>query len=213
MDSKQLEIKNLIVNNLSLTVQQLNQLPDQTITQVKIQLPSGFLYSNKKKYIKFNGCAFELLTNGILQTTSNISIHSNIANTTNTIGTCDQTSYNFYKPNPNQCTCENCKSEANCDHCSCYKCRDCNKCWSFTSHTGCNVDREAIKVDQRCNDYVGMVNNYLSPKTYCIDSTNINHLEIYFLNSLGERVCIFDKSGINVTQALFKIDLEMILEY
>jgi hypothetical protein len=42
MDSKQLEIKNLIANNLSLTVQQLNQLPDQTITQVNIQFPSGF---------------------------------------------------------------------------------------------------------------------------------------------------------------------------
>jgi hypothetical protein len=31
MDSKQLEIKNLIVNNFSLTVQQLNQLLDQMI--------------------------------------------------------------------------------------------------------------------------------------------------------------------------------------
>jgi hypothetical protein len=58
-----------------------------------------------------------------------------------------------------------------------------------------------------------MVNNYLSPKTYCIDNSNIDHLEVYFLNSLGERVNILDKSGINVTQALFKIDLEMILEY
>jgi hypothetical protein len=58
-----------------------------------------------------------------------------------------------------------------------------------------------------------MVNNYLSPKTYSIDNNNIDHLEIYFLNSLGERVNILDKSGINVTQALFKIDLEMILEY
>jgi hypothetical protein len=83
----------------------------------------------------------------------------------------------------------------------------------FHLHTGCNVDREAIKEDQRCNDYVGMVNNYLSPKTYSIDNSNIDHLEIYFLNSLGERVNILDKSGINVTQALFKIDLEMILEY
>jgi hypothetical protein len=58
-----------------------------------------------------------------------------------------------------------------------------------------------------------MVNNYLSPKTYLIDNSNIVHLEIYFLNSLGERLSILDKRGINVTQALFKIDLEMILEY
>jgi hypothetical protein len=58
-----------------------------------------------------------------------------------------------------------------------------------------------------------MVNNYLSPKTYSIDNSNIDHLEIYFLNSLGERLCVFDKRGINVTQSLFKIDLEMILEY
>jgi hypothetical protein len=128
MDSKQLEIKNFIVNILSLTVPQLNQLPDQTIRQVNIQFPSGFQYSNKKKYIKFNGCTFELLVNGKVETVSNISIHSNIANTINTLGTCDKTLYNFYKPNHNQCTCENCKSEVNCDHCSCYKCRDCNKC-------------------------------------------------------------------------------------
>jgi hypothetical protein len=58
-----------------------------------------------------------------------------------------------------------------------------------------------------------MVNNYLSPKIYSIDNSNIDHLEIYFLNLLGERICILDKNGINVTQALFKIDLEMILEY
>jgi hypothetical protein len=58
-----------------------------------------------------------------------------------------------------------------------------------------------------------MVNNYLSPKTYSIDNSNIDHLEVYFLNSLGERVNILDKSGINVIQALLKIDLEMILEY
>jgi hypothetical protein len=38
-----------------------------------------------------------------------------------------------------------------------------------------------------------MVNNYLSPKSYSIDSSNIDHLEIYFLNSLGERVSILDK--------------------
>jgi hypothetical protein len=50
---------------------------------------------------------------------------------------------------------------------------------------------ENIKVDQRCND----------------------HLEIYFLNPLGERVSILDKNGINIIQTLFKIDLEMILEY
>jgi hypothetical protein len=58
-----------------------------------------------------------------------------------------------------------------------------------------------------------MVNNYLSPKTYCIDNSNVEHLEIYFLNPLGERVSILDKNGINVIQALFKIDLEIILEY
>jgi hypothetical protein len=164
MDSKQFETKNFIVNNLSLTVQQLNQLPDQTVRQVNLQLPSGFQYSNKKKYFKFNGCVFELLVNGKVETVDNLSIHSNIVNTTNTIGTCDQTSYNLYKLNPNQCACENCKSEANCNMCGCYKCRDCNKCWSYTDHTGCNVDREIIKVDQRCNDYAGMVNNYLSSK-------------------------------------------------
>jgi hypothetical protein len=33
------------------------------------------------------------------------------------------------------------------------------------------------------------------------------------LNPLGERVNILDKNGINVIQALFKVDLEMILEY
>jgi hypothetical protein len=58
-----------------------------------------------------------------------------------------------------------------------------------------------------------MVNNYLSSKTCSIDNSNIDHLEIFFLNSLGERVNILDKRGINVIQALFKIILEMILEY
>jgi hypothetical protein len=84
--------------------------------------------------------------------------------TTYTIGICDQTSYTYYKLNLNQYTCEICKSEANCNLCSCYKCRDGNKCWSYTGHTKCNVDRKAIKVDQHYNYYIGMVNNYLSPR-------------------------------------------------
>jgi hypothetical protein len=64
MDSKQFERKNFVVNNLSLTVPQLNQLLDQTIRQVNMQFSSSFLYSNKKNYIKFNGCSFEVLVNG-----------------------------------------------------------------------------------------------------------------------------------------------------
>jgi hypothetical protein len=56
-----------------------------------------------------------------------------------------------------------------------------------------------------------MVNNYLSLKKNSINSSNLDHFEIYFLNSLGERVNILVKSGINVIQALFKVDLEMIL--
>jgi membrane protein DedA with SNARE-associated domain len=41
--------------------------------------------------------------------------------------------------------------------------------------------------------FIGMMNNYLIPKTYQVNS--INHLEVYFINSLGERLCIFDKMG------------------
>jgi hypothetical protein len=89
MNSKKFEIKNLIGNNLSLTVPQFNQLPYLTILQVNTQFPSSFKYSNKKKYIKFNGCAFELIINGNVETLSNESIHSN------------------------PCSCENWKSEAN----------------------------------------------------------------------------------------------------
>jgi hypothetical protein len=56
-----------------------------------------------------------------------------------------------------------------------------------------------------------MANNYLVPKTYQVN--NIDHLEVYFVNSLGERLSIFDKMGNHIMQALFKLDLEMILEY
>jgi hypothetical protein len=54
-----------------------------------------------------------------------------------------------------------------------------------------------------------MVNNYLVPKTY--PANNIDNLEVYFVNSLGERLCVFDKMKNNIMQALFKLDLE--LEY
>jgi hypothetical protein len=54
-----------------------------------------------------------------------------------------------------------------------------------------------------------MANNYLVPRTH--QSNNIDHLEVYFVNSLGERLCVFDKMGSNIMQALFKLDLE--LEY
>jgi hypothetical protein len=55
----------------------------------------------------------------------------------------------------------------------------------LTTQEGCKVDRENIKVNQYCNNYVGIVNNYLSPKTYSINNHNIDYLEIYFLNSVG----------------------------
>jgi hypothetical protein len=84
-----------MVNNLTLAIPQLSQLPDQTVRQVNIQFPSSFQYSNKKKYIKFNRCSFELLINGKVETVSNVSIRSNITNTTNTIKISDQTSYTY----------------------------------------------------------------------------------------------------------------------
>jgi hypothetical protein len=56
-----------------------------------------------------------------------------------------------------------------------------------------------------------MANNYLVPKTYQVN--NIVHLEVYFINSLGERLCIFDKMGNHIIQVFYKLDLEMILEY
>jgi hypothetical protein len=56
-----------------------------------------------------------------------------------------------------------------------------------------------------------MANNYLVPKTYQVN--NIDHLEVYFINSSRERLCVFDKIGNHIMQALFKLDLEMILEY
>jgi hypothetical protein len=58
---------------------------------------------------------------------------------------------------------------------------------------------------------MGMANNYLVPKTYQVN--NIGHLEVYFINSLGERLCISDKMGNDIMQGLFRLDLEMILEY
>jgi hypothetical protein len=56
-----------------------------------------------------------------------------------------------------------------------------------------------------------MANNYLVPKSYQVN--NIDSLEVYFVNSLGERLCVFDKMGNNIMQALFKLYLEMIVEY
>jgi hypothetical protein len=38
-----------------------------------------------------------------------------------------------------------------------------------------------------------MANNYIVPKTYKVN--NIDRLEVYFVNSLGERLYIFDKIG------------------
>jgi hypothetical protein len=37
-------------------------------------------------------------------------------------------------------------------------------------------------------------------------------LKVYFVNSLGERLCIFDKIVNRIMRALFKLDLEMNLE-
>jgi hypothetical protein len=189
------------------------------IHALTVQLPNNFRSSNKKKFIKFNGCAFQYYVNGKIETVDNVSIHSNIANTSNTIGTTNNVLYFCFKQNPNKRMCENCKNEGNCDSFKqCIKCGDCNKCRDYTDHTGCNIHKEIYEVVQSCcngctncfcNDFIGMTNNYLVQKTYQVN--NIDHFEVYFVNSLGERLCIFDKIGNNIIQASFKLDLE--LEY
>jgi hypothetical protein len=62
-----------------------------------VQLPNNFRSSNKKKIIKFNGCAFQNYVNGKIEIIDNVSIHSNMANTSNTIGTTNNTSYSSFK--------------------------------------------------------------------------------------------------------------------
>jgi hypothetical protein len=58
MDSKQFERKNFVVCNINLKYEELQQLPDQMIRILTVQLPSNFKSTNKKKFIKFNGCVF-----------------------------------------------------------------------------------------------------------------------------------------------------------
>jgi hypothetical protein len=78
-------------------------------------------------------------------------IHSNMANTSNIIGTTNNLSYSRFKQNPNKSTCENCKNESNCNSCKqCLKCRDCNKCRDYNNHSGCNVYKEIYKVVESC---------------------------------------------------------------
>jgi hypothetical protein len=63
----------------------------------------------------------------MIETVDNVSIHSNIANTSYTIGTTNNLQYTCFKQNPNKCTCENWKNEGNCNKCKqCLKCGDCN---------------------------------------------------------------------------------------
>jgi hypothetical protein len=169
MDSKQVERKNFVVANLNLKYEELKQLPDQMIHSLTVQLPNNFRSSKKKKFIKFNGCAFQYYVNGMIQTVDNVLIHSNMANTSDTIGITNNTSYSCFKQNQNKCTCINCKNEGNCDSCKLsLKCGNCNKCRDYTDNTGCNVHKEIYKIVQSCfngctncfyNDLTGISNN------------------------------------------------------
>jgi hypothetical protein len=109
VDSKQFERKNFVVDNINLKYEELQQLPDQMIQILAVQLPSNFRSSNKKKFIKFNGCAFHYYVNGMIETIDKPSIHSNMANTSNQIGTTNNILYSCFKQNPNKCICEYCK--------------------------------------------------------------------------------------------------------
>jgi hypothetical protein len=61
-----------------------------------------------------------------------------MTNTSNTIGTTNNTLYSYFKQNPNKCICENCKNKASCDsYKHCLKCGDCNKCRDYSDHSGC----------------------------------------------------------------------------
>jgi hypothetical protein len=94
MEIKKTDKKNFIVGNLNIKQKDLENLPDQVIDHVVVNFPDNFQISLNNKYIKFNGCTvtcneyneFSLKTTSI---PSNISLHSNIANVTNTIGAID----------------------------------------------------------------------------------------------------------------------------
>jgi hypothetical protein len=116
-----------------------------------VQLPNTFRSTNKKKFMKFNGCAFKYYVNGKIETIDNVSIHSNMANTSNIIGTTNNTSYSCFKQNPNKYTCQNCKNEGNCDSCKHYlKCGDFNKCRDYTDSSECNIHKEIYKIVHSC---------------------------------------------------------------
>jgi hypothetical protein len=115
MDSKQFERKNFVVGNINLKYEELQQLLDQMIHTLTVQLPNNFRPSNKKKFIKFKGCAFQYYVNGKIETVDNVSIDSNIANTSNRIGITNNISYSCFKQNPNKCKSINCKHKANCN--------------------------------------------------------------------------------------------------
>jgi hypothetical protein len=116
-----------------------------------VQLPNNFRCTNKKKFIKFNGCAIQYYVNGKIETIDNVSIHSNMANASSTIKITNNLSYSCFKQNSNKCGCVNCKNEANYDSCKqCLKCGDCNKCRDYTDHTGYNVYKEIYKFVQSC---------------------------------------------------------------
>jgi hypothetical protein len=145
---------------------------------------------------------------------SNISLHSNISNVTNTIGVMDTSSLLvLHRNNPNIYDCHYCINQSNCHKCaSCFKSNDCSKCLKYTDHSDCDTNRANINVNSlpRYDDYISTVNNYFVPKTYKVN--NFQNMNFYFLDEHGERINILSKKDGKNKQLIFKIDMDIIKE-
>jgi hypothetical protein len=172
-----------IVGNLTITKDEILNLPDQKIHDIEIDYPLLFKNHTHQKFIKFIGCSLQYMTydgplEDFTETVYNplhTTLHSNIVNTDNTESAVDKSKLVVY---------EDYDYKLNYNDLNVF-----NKQFSKPTHIN------------EYTDYILTVNNFFNQKVYKI-TPYMNKLKFYFIDENGEKVKIlqiqrYDREDIN----------------
>jgi hypothetical protein len=97
VDLKNTDNKYFFIENVSVSLDDMSKLPDQSVDHVTVQLPDTFREYQKKKYIGIHNCTADLIKNETNITPKHTYLHCNLANPSNTIGVVDYSLFTYYR--------------------------------------------------------------------------------------------------------------------
>jgi hypothetical protein len=199
--TKQPQSNYFVVGNITLTKNEIRNLPNQSISEIEVDFPYLFKRNMTDRYIRFIGCSLSYIQYNGIESTMNeemvynpihTTLHSNIVDNNTTESAIDKSKLVVFE----------------------------NEELGKVLYD--NNNYKFIQKPTHINeytDYILTVNNFFNQKIFKIPQT-IDKLKFYFIDEQGEKVNILQIQHylddenipqIYFFQALFKIEMELII--